>query len=112
MNSFLNTDPVQPHDTLQVVIMSKQPQYKQCKGYEKEQDLVMLHGPDEAGQGHKEEEDAHADDASHHLKTGDQAEPLPPRCDANHQQAHHLQDRHTDSESQSLNATMIVTYDL
>lgn len=56
----------------------------------------MLHGPDEAGQGHKEEKDAHTDDASHHLETGDQTEPLPPRCDADHQQAHHLQDRHTD----------------
>lgn len=65
------------------------------QGYKEEQDLVMLHGPDEAGQRHKEEEDAHTDDASHHLETGDQTEPLPPRCDADHQQAHHLQDGHT-----------------
>lgn len=70
----------------------------------------MLHGPNEAGQGHKEEEDAHTDDASHHLETGDQAEPLPPRCDANHQQAHHLQGRQTQSEC--LNATITLTYDL
>lgn len=59
----------------------------------------MLHGPDEACHGHEEEEDAHTDDAANHLETGDQTEPLPPRCDADHQQAHHLQDGHTDTQS-------------
>ncbi len=61
----------------------------------------MLHGPDEASQCHKKEEDAHTNDASHHLKTGDQTKPLSPCCDANHQQAHHLQDRQTDRLSLS-----------
>lgn len=56
----------------------------------------MFHGPYEAGQGHKKEEDAHTDDASHYLKTGDQTEPFTPCCNTNHQQAHHLQDRHAD----------------
>ena len=50
----------------------------------------MLHGADEAGQGHEEQEDPHPDDAAHHLEAGHQAEPLPPRGDPDHQQAHHL----------------------
>lgn len=64
------------------------------EGYKEQQNLVVLHGPDEAGQGHKEEEDAHANDTTYHLETGDQTEPLPPCCDADQQQTHHLQDRH------------------
>lgn len=63
--------------------------HEQDDHVEKKQDLVMLHRPNEASQGHKEEENAHTDDATHHLETGDQAEPLPPCCDANQQQAHH-----------------------
>lgn len=69
--------------------------HEPSEGYEEQQDLVVLHGPNEAGQGHEEEEDSHTDDASNHLETGHQTEPLPPRCDADHQQTHHLQDRHT-----------------
>ncbi|TNN45556.1 hypothetical protein EYF80_044252 [Liparis tanakae] len=47
----------------------EQLQQEQREGYEEEQDLMMLHGPNEAGQGHKEEEDAHTDDGAHHLET-------------------------------------------
>lgn len=63
--------------------------HEQDDHVKEEQDLVMLHGPNEASQGHKEEEDANTNDTSHHLETGDQTEPLPPCCDADHQQAHH-----------------------
>ncbi len=81
-----------------------------AEGYEEEQDLVMLHGPDEAGQGHEEEEHAHTDDASHHLKTGDQTKPLPPRSNANHQQAHHLHHRHTGWNSESKSCGQILRF--
>lgn len=54
-----------------------------------EQDLVVLHGPDESGQRHEEEEDPHSDQARHHLETGHQPQPLPPGRDAHQQQAHH-----------------------
>lgn len=54
-----------------------------------EQDLVMLHGPDESGQRHKEEEDPHSNEAPHHLETGHQPQPFAPGRDAHQQQAHH-----------------------
>lgn len=54
----------------------------------------MLHRPNEARQSHKEEEDAHTDDASHHLEAGDQTKPLSPCRDADHQEADHLRDTH------------------
>lgn len=55
-----------------------------------EQDLVVLHGADKSDQSHKEQEDPHANEAPHHLETGHQAKPFAPRCDADHQQTHHL----------------------
>lgn len=63
--------------------------HEQDDHVEEQQDLVVLHGPDESGKSHEEEEDPHADDAPDHLETGDQTEPLPPRRDADHQQTHH-----------------------
>lgn len=63
--------------------------HEQDDHIEEEQDLVVLHGPDEACQGHEEEENSNTNDASHHLETGHQTEPLPPCCDAYHQQTHH-----------------------
>lgn len=52
---------------------------------------MVLHGSDEADQRHEEQEHPHSDDSAHHLEAGHQAEPLPPRSDANHQQTHHLE---------------------
>lgn len=51
---------------------------------------MVLQRPDEPHQRHKEEEDPHANDHSHHPEAGDQAEPFAPGGNANHQQAHHL----------------------
>lgn len=51
----------------------------------------MLHGPDESSHGHKEEEDSDTNNTAHDLEAGDQSKPLSPRCNSNHQQAHHLQ---------------------
>lgn len=70
----------------------------------------MLHRTNEACQSHKEEKDAHTDDASHHLETGHQTEPLPPCCDADHQQTHHLQHRHTDKLYTELNKFQFSAY--
>lgn len=63
--------------------------HEQDDHVKEEQDLVMLHCPNEASQSHKEEKDTHTNDASHHLETGDQTKPLSPCCDANHQETDH-----------------------
>lgn len=54
----------------------------------------MPYGPDEAGQGHEEEEDSNTDYTPYNLEAGDETEPLPPCCDAYHEQTHHLQNRY------------------
>lgn len=58
------------------------------KGYEEEQDLVVLQGTTQPHQGHQEEEAAHTDDPGHHPDAGDQAEPFPPGCHSHQEQTH------------------------
>lgn len=60
------------------------------KGYEEEQDLLVLQGAAKPHQGHQQQEDAHADDRRHHADAGDQAEPFPPGSHPDQQQTHHL----------------------
>ncbi len=69
--------------------------HKEAKGYEEEEDLVVLHGTAEPHEGHQEQEGAHADDPRHHPDAGDQVEPFPPRCHANQQQTHQLRRKKT-----------------
>lgn len=68
-----------------------------CEGYKEEQDLVVLQGTTQTHKGNKEQEDSHADDACHHLDTGDQAKPFPPGCHTNQQQAHQLRGEKCDN---------------
>jgi len=65
--------------------------YKQSKGYEEEEDLVVLQGSTEPHEGHQQQEDAHADDPRHHPDAGDQVEPFAPGRRADQQQAHQLE---------------------
>lgn len=69
------------------------PTHTAGEGYEEEQDLVVLQGAAQPHEGHQEEEGAHADDSRHHIDAGHQAEPLPPGCHSNQQQAHQLRRR-------------------
>lgn len=60
----------------------------------------MLYGTNESSQSDKEEKDPNANDSPYHLETGDQAKPLSPGSDADHQHAHHLQEDAQHRETQ------------
>lgn len=64
----------------------------------------MLYGANESGQSDEEEKDPNSDDASYHLETWDQAKPLSPGSDADHQHAHHLQEDRQDEERDNSHA--------
>lgn len=53
---------------------------------------MVLYGASESSQSDKEQKDPNAYDAPNHLKARDQAKPLSPGGDADHQHAHHLQE--------------------
>ena len=69
------------------------------KGYEEEQDLVVLQGAAQPHDGDQEQERAHADDPRHHPDAGDQAEPFPPGRHAHQQQTHQLRRKETEGDS-------------
>lgn len=68
---------------------------RRTKGYKEKQDLVVLQGAAQPHQSNQEQEDANADDPSHHADAGDQAEPFPPGCHSNQQQTHQLSRKET-----------------
>lgn len=67
-----------------------QSEYKE-KGYKEEHDLVMVDCSDKPYYGDEQQEDAHCDDPSDDVDARYQAEPLPPCCYSNQQQAHQLE---------------------
>lgn len=68
---------------------------KQTKGYEEEQDLVVLQGAAQPHKGDQEQEDPDADDPRHHSDAGNQVKPFPPTCHSNQQQTHQLRRKET-----------------
>lgn len=62
------------------------------KGYKEEHDLVVMHRADEAHDGDEQQEDAHRDHPSDDVDARHQAEPLPPCCDSDQQQADELEE--------------------
>lgn len=66
------------------------PTNSKVKGYEEEQDLVVLQCATQTHKGDQEQESTHADDTRHHADAGDQAEPFPPGCHSDQEQTHQL----------------------
>lgn len=64
--------------------------HRQDHHVEEEQDLVVLQCAAQPHEGDQEQDDAHSDDAGHHLDAGHQAEPFAPRSNSHQQQADQL----------------------
>lgn len=60
------------------------------KGYKEKHHLVVVNCSDESHDGDEQQEEAHCDDSSDDVDARHQAEPLPPCCHSDQQQADQL----------------------